>query len=1130
MDESNLDSEILNEFQENDEWEACFNAVEEWDREQDLIAKSNALDDEQTPRKEYLEVLQRCFGHKTFRPMQWKIISSIINDKRDNCAIMATGYGKSLCFQYPSVYIGGVTIVVSPLISLMEDQVLSLTMSNIGACLLGSAQNNKRQVLDDIFDNKYSLIYLTPEFCCGDYGQDLLKQMHQNLSIILIAIDEAHCVSSWGHDFRYQYRELGKLRRILPNVPILAVTATATPKVRSDIISCLNLRNPQILCSGFDRPNLEFSVYLKGNTGLFPDLRKVMTDKSKSWGFPGSTIIYCITRKQTEEVADILQAKGVKCLAYHAGLPIKQRKDAHELFVRDKIKVIVATIAFGMGIDKPDVRNIIHYGASKDIESYYQEVGRAGRDGQPSICVTFYRPADFDLHQNIREMSGTSDVNRARRDGMEKIMLQYLETRDCRRQFILNHFEGSVTPKKPKPKCCDNCTRKLSQTVSDSNKYEGLDEHGLYDFTKDTLTFLNAVEAMGGKFGIGMYILLIRGSKSTKLYSSYQKHPLYGSGKYQNEEWWKCIGRLLERENYLKKTVPNNRFKSKKTFSFGTYSVSDKGKQFIQDMKQEPTATKKILFQPTPEMFQLLKHKHTELPEEQLFTTNPLPSTSTSIPHRVSKNPKPSLKLLKVKGSSDSKSETRSMSDNSSETSETDVERDERMKVYRLLMSKRTDLASAADCMPYMVASNEALMKMAQVKPLTIKELRECQLDGFTEAKISRFGEEFVKTIRTICQLDPIVMEKDNKKTIQDILAENPLPGSRIGATAEASYSMYKSGLTVQEIGDKRGLVASTVFSHLVDAIKVGYPIKMIDLNITDETRDIVVNAIRNPPINSDMSKLTRIKEVCPPEVSFDTIKVVIAFLQVRDYLARLNIPYEDFESPLENVVPQQSTTYKQAPSDSINHSSSSQAIRKLSMNSNLSFTRKNEKRDAESDSSDSFVFSYKSSNVNQPKKKQKRCTSPVGNLDFLDSPPRTSTQESKKSRQDDLAFLDSPPRSSQLTCKKSVPMEENLEKSLLEDDFFDDIEFDDVENHIRQATDSASIMLNRQSENIQSSRNSISVYESPTTNKLVNTSAVSSEEKNKFKKFQFKSKVPLSVEQSTRQLCSRLSSQHSNT
>lgn len=194
------------------------------------------------PGPEHLEVLSKIFGHKSFRPFQWKIINSIMNNRRDVCAIMATGYGKSLCYQFPSVYIGGVTLVVSPLISLMEDQVLSLKVTNIPACLLGSANDKQQQTIEDILENKYSLVYCTPEFVTGDYGNNFLIRMKETLSITLIAIDEAHCVSSWGHDFRFQYRQLGVLKKMMPDVPILAVTATATQKVRNDIVTSLNLK------------------------------------------------------------------------------------------------------------------------------------------------------------------------------------------------------------------------------------------------------------------------------------------------------------------------------------------------------------------------------------------------------------------------------------------------------------------------------------------------------------------------------------------------------------------------------------------------------------------------------------------------------------------------------------------------------------------------------------------------------------------------------------------------------------------------------------------------------------------------------------------------------------------------
>ncbi|XP_025833805.1 Werner syndrome ATP-dependent helicase [Agrilus planipennis] len=851
-----IDKDILNELNDDDYFEKSLNASGYWDNEQSLIEKSKDISNFEKPSSEHLTVLLRCFGHKQFRPMQWKIISSIMNKRMDNCAIMATGYGKSLCYQYPSVYCGGITIVISPLISLMEDQVFSMQMSNIPACLLGSAQSKKKEVIREIFENKYNLVYMSPEYCCGDYGENLIKSMNEQLNVVLIAIDEAHCVSSWGHDFRHQYRQLGRLRLVAPNVPILAVTATATPKVRNDIISVLKLRNPQITCSGFDRPNLYLGVYLKDG-GVMNDLKKVMKKEGNKYNFSGSTIIYCISRKQTEEVARLLKHSGYDCEAYHAGLGINERKETHEKFLKDNVQIIVATIAFGMGIDKPDVRNVIHYGCSSSLEGYYQEVGRAGRDGQPSLCVTFYNYGDFEIHNRIKEMNSISDYNSARYMAMKEIMIQYLETRECRRQFILNHFEGRVKTNKPMPKCCDNCTKRLSEG-STTQKVKGLDDKGRYDFTTDARLFLQAVEALGGRFGLNMYVMFLRGSKSAKI-DRYKKLQLYGSGKQKDEEWWKAIGRLMERKNFLSKTAV--RLKGK--MPYHTFSLGQKGQQFLSDSSK----TTKLMEPPPPEIYKKLTVKHVEpLPSQQQQQQSqqkrqPISSSSGygQLPEAsFKKNKKEKLSLMTVSSSTTTTKKNKktappevsiNLNDECDTSQETEFEKAERLEVYKKLMGKRSELATNAGCMPYLVASNAALLKMAQAKPTTIDELRNCKLDGFTEAKINRFGEEFIKLIRVLCNLKPI--EKTNRKSIQDILAEHPLPNARINASAEVSYSLYKEGRSVQEISKARGMKPEVVLNQLIDALKVGYPVQLIDLEITDEIRNYVINVIRKPPIKS---------------------------------------------------------------------------------------------------------------------------------------------------------------------------------------------------------------------------------------------------------------------------------------
>uniref|UniRef100_A0AAR2LBZ5 DNA 3'-5' helicase n=1 Tax=Pygocentrus nattereri TaxID=42514 RepID=A0AAR2LBZ5_PYGNA len=479
------------------------------------------------PGPEQIKCLKMFFGHHNFKPVQWKVIQSVIQERRDNLVVMATGYGKSLCFQFPPVYCLNISVVISPLIALMEDQVLQLKWVT-------------RRGLP------FTIVYMTPEFCSGNIS--LLEQLNRSIGLSLIAVDEAHCISHWGHDFRGAYRDLGVLKRCLPDVPIVALTATASPSIRDDIVRSLRLVNPLITCTSFDRPNLYLDVDRKSGD-IIKDLKRFLVKKNGGdYEFEGATIVYCQSKKEAERVTAALYKLGVRCGVYHAGLGIKQRRETQYQFMRDEIQCVVATVAFGMGINKPDIRKVIHYGAPKEMESYYQEIGRAGRDGLPSACHVLWMPTDMALNRFLLNQT-KSDRFRGYKLEMMAKMEKYLNSTKCRRKSILSHFEDKQLRKVTSgilgtSKCCDNCSS----------------DQDLKDFGPCAFQLMGAVSAMGEKFGITAPILLLRGSNSQKVPERFRKHPLYGAERSVSEAWWRALGRELISEKYLMESTGYNKF------------------------------------------------------------------------------------------------------------------------------------------------------------------------------------------------------------------------------------------------------------------------------------------------------------------------------------------------------------------------------------------------------------------------------------------------------------------------------------------------------------------------------------------------------------------------------------------
>ena len=436
------------------------------------------------------QILQKFYGYEDFRPGQKKVVESLLN-RNDTVAIMPTGAGKSICFQIPALLFEGVTLVISPLISLMKDQVDSLRQLGIAAVYINSSVSKAQlyKDLQDISAGFYKIIYIAPERVTSEYLPDGFK----NLNISMVAVDEAHCLSQWGHDFRPSYRNILNFTNSLRIKPIIsAFTATATPEVKTDIINLLGLKQPNVFVTGFDRPNLYFSV-LRGEVK-----DKFVIDYVKKHQDEAG-IIYVGTRKDVDALQVLLEIKGVKAGRYHAGMTDEERNQMQEDFLYDNLSVMVATNAFGMGIDKPNVRYVIHYNMPKNMEAYYQEAGRAGRDGLSGNCILLYSPQDTQLQKFLISKSTESEIRQQLEYKRLQSMVDYCHTPQCLRAFILHYF-GEFDVEEH----CDNCS---------NCKLEG----ELIDITIDAQKVLSCVYRMHERFGVKMIAEVLKGSKSAKV-------------------------------------------------------------------------------------------------------------------------------------------------------------------------------------------------------------------------------------------------------------------------------------------------------------------------------------------------------------------------------------------------------------------------------------------------------------------------------------------------------------------------------------------------------------------------------------------------------------------------------------
>jgi ATP-dependent DNA helicase RecQ len=587
--------------------------------------------------KKAIDLLKEYYGYTSFRPLQAEIIENIVA-KKDTLVLMPTGGGKSVCFQIPAMIFDGVCIVISPLISLMKDQVDALNANGIPAAFLNSSinKNEENRIIDKCLDNKIKLLYLAPERLVNE-----INNLLRIIPISLFAVDEAHCISSWGHDFRPEYTQLKLLKECFPKIPIVALTATADKTTRKDIIKQLDLKDAQTFISSFDRPNLSLTVY--AGLGGKDKMKQIITFIKKRKDESG--IIYCLSRSNTEKLAAALRDNGINADCYHAGLTSEQRSRIQEEFINDNVPIVCATIAFGMGIDKSNVRWVMHYNLPKNIEGYYQEIGRAGRDGLKSDTILFYSIGDLMILTKFAQEGKLAQINLAKL----KRMQQYAEADICRRKILLSYF-GEVIEEN-----CGNC-----------DVCKNPREH--FDGSIIVQKALSAVHRTEEKIGMNILIDILRGSNRYDiLEKGYNNIKTYGVGKdISADNWNQYILQMLNLgyleiaydESFALKITPSGKNvlmgKAKALLvaaqikDFSTKASNKRNKQLIAEFENEKSSSNSLM----PQLKALRKEiaSRVNMPAYIIFH-------DSTLEDMIRKMPTSKMQMLEVSGMSMTKYE-----------------------------------------------------------------------------------------------------------------------------------------------------------------------------------------------------------------------------------------------------------------------------------------------------------------------------------------------------------------------------------------------------------------------------------------------------------------------------------------
>ena len=806
-----------------------------------------------------LDVLHKYYGYTNFRKGQENIITSIIN-KEDVLAIMPTGGGKSICYQVPALCLDGITIVISPLISLMKDQVDALKTMGVKARLINSSLSNSEysEVLEEIENDECKIIYIAPERLDSMEFVNIIR----GKNISQVAIDEAHCVSQWGHDFRVSYKKIPYFINRLDKRPIVtAFTATASNEVREDIINILDLHNPAVYITGFDRENLSINIVKSSSKNKYT-LDYVENHKNESG------IIYASTRKEVETIYEGLLKRNYSVAKYHAGLSNEARKEYQENFINDDIKIMVATNAFGMGIDKPNIRWVLHYNMPQSIENYYQEIGRAGRDGEDSECVLLFSPGDVHTQKYLVEV-GIENPERKRvqyKKLQQMVDLVYSNT--CYRKNILNYF-GEIFLDD-----CNNCSNCLN-------------EGEVVDKTLDAQKVISCIARMKRSFGATMIIDVLRGSKNKKVLDlGFDTLTTYGIMKnYSNEDLKTFINTLVSHGflDVVENIGPRG--------SFPTIKLNEQSLKVIrQEIKvefKEDKVTKSRYVE--NELYEMLVSLRSEIAKEEgiapymvfgdatlknmasVYATNKEEMLNISGVGQIKyekygKRFKDIIeKYIEEKNIDKSKLDKVSVNSTGLNSEYFNVTTDK--KLYERLRDYRLSVSKLEGVLPYMILSSNTLKEISGRYPLDEEQLKD--IGGIGPVKINKYGEDIINIVKEYINENNITPKWEEKKRLKLVLDGDSRKNDEI------ALDLLNQNKDINDVADELEISVSTVLGYVYDYIKLGNNINFdVDLKCmyTENEKEMILDAINR----FGDEKVSVIKKVMPDYVKYESIRAVI--------------------------------------------------------------------------------------------------------------------------------------------------------------------------------------------------------------------------------------------------------------